>query len=99
MSALFLPTISALAEGYDVYVCADASGTTSYAVRDAALMRMVNAGAFITNWFAIASELQRDWRENGEELATLLAKRFVPYSNLITSYNTRTTTSKITEKA
>lgn len=83
------PTLAALAAGYDVYVCADASGTTSKAVRDAALMRMVHAGAIITNWFAIASELHRDWRKNGEGLSNLLIKRFIPYANLISSYNKR----------
>lgn len=83
------PTISALAAGFDVYVCADASGTTSHSVRDAALLRMVHAGAIITNWFAIASELHRDWRKNGEGLSNLLIKYFFPYANLISSYNTK----------
>lgn len=81
------PAISALAEGFDVYVCADASGTTSLAVREAALIRMSDAGAFITNWFAIACELHRDWRHNGDGLAELLTDHFVPYANLITSHN------------
>lgn len=81
-----LPTLSALDAGYEVYVVADASGTTSHAVRDAALMRLTHAGAFITNWFAVASELHRDWRHQGEELANLLAKRFVPYANLMSSF-------------
>jgi nicotinamidase-related amidase len=82
-----LPTISALAAGYDVYVVADASGTTSHAVREAALMRMVHAGAIITGWFSVSSELQRDWRKNGEGLTKLLIQRFFPYANLISSSN------------
>ncbi|HEX4045815.1 MAG TPA: isochorismate family cysteine hydrolase YcaC [Gammaproteobacteria bacterium] len=81
------PTLAALDAGYDVYVCVDASGTTSQSVRDAALMRLVHAGAIVTNWFAIASELHRDWRKNGEGLSNLLIKHFVPYANLISSYN------------
>jgi nicotinamidase-related amidase len=80
-----LPTLSALAEGFDVYVVADCAGTTSVAVRDMALMRMAHAGAIISNWFSISSELHRDWRENGAGLKKLLEERCEPYSNLIKS--------------
>jgi nicotinamidase-related amidase len=81
------PTLDALDAGYEVYVCVDAAGTNSKAVRDASLSRVVEAGAILTNWFAIACELQRDWRDNGEGLSNLLANRFVAYGNLISSYN------------
>ncbi|MGE0010187.1 MAG: isochorismatase family protein [Candidatus Babeliales bacterium] len=84
-----LPTLAALAEGFDVYVVADACGTTSVAVRELALMRMVHAGAVITNWFAVSSELHRDWRHNGEALAALLGQYFVPYANLMSSYKAK----------
>lgn len=83
------PTIAALAEGFDVYVVIDASGTTSVANRDAAITRMVHAGAVITNWFSVVSELQRDWRDEGEKLAKLLADRCVPYANLMASHQTK----------
>ncbi len=81
------PALSALAEGYQVFVATDASGTFNTSVRDAALMRMAHAGAVMTNWFAVACELQRDWRNNMEGLATLLANHLPAYQNLITSYN------------
>jgi len=84
------PTLSALKEGYQVFVVADASGTFSKQVADAALIRMGHAGAVITNWFAVACELQRDWRKNGEGLATLLANHLPAYKNLITSHNANT---------
>jgi nicotinamidase-related amidase len=84
------PTLSALKEGYEVFVVADASGTFSKQVADAALIRMAQAGAVITNWFAVACELQRDWRKNGEGLATLLANHLPAYKNLITSHNVNT---------
>lgn len=80
------PTIAALADGFDVYVVIDASGTTSVANRDAAITRMAHAGAVITNWFSVASELQRDWRDHGENLAKLLADHSIPYGNLISSH-------------
>jgi nicotinamidase-related amidase len=83
------PTLSAIKDGYQVFVVADASGTFSKQVADAALMRMAQAGAVITNWFAVACELQRDWREKGEGLADLLASHLPAYKNLITSHNAK----------
>lgn len=80
------PALCALKEGYQVFVVTDASGTFNKSVRDAALMRMAHAGAVMTNWFAVACELQRDWRNNMEGLATLLANHLPAYKNLITSY-------------
>jgi nicotinamidase-related amidase len=84
------PTLSALKEGYQVFVVADASGTFSKQVADAALIRMAHAGAVITNWFAVACELQRDWRKDGEKLATLLANHLPAYKNLITTHKANT---------
>jgi nicotinamidase-related amidase len=85
------PTLSALAEGYQVFVVVDASGTFNKSVRDAALMRMAHAGAEMTNWFAVACELQRDWRNNMEGLGTLLANHLPAYKNLMTSFNAKAT--------
>jgi hypothetical protein len=45
-----------------VYVVVDASGTFNPVVRDAALTRASDAGAVLINWFAVACELQKDWR-------------------------------------
>lgn len=80
------PTIAALNDGYDVYVVVDASGTLNKAVRNAALMRMTHVGAVLINWFSLASELQRDWRNDAEGLTTLLRKHLVSYENLLNSY-------------
>jgi nicotinamidase-related amidase len=80
------PALCALQEGYQVFVVTDASGTFNKSVRDAALMRMAQAGAVMTNWFAVACELQRDWRNNAEGLATLFANHLPAYKNLITSH-------------
>jgi nicotinamidase-related amidase len=80
------PTLEALKEGYQVFVVTDASGTFNKSVRDAALMRMAQAGAVMMNWFAVACELQRDWRNDMEGLAALLGNHLPAYKNLITSY-------------
>ena len=84
------PTLSALQEGFQVFVVADASGTFNKQVADAALMRMANAGAVMTSWFAVACELQRDWRKDMEGLATLLAGHLPAYKNLISSFKANT---------
>ena len=80
------PTLSALEDGYQVFVVTDASGTFNEAVRNAALLRMANAGAQLVNWFSVACELHRDWRNDIEGLGKLLSDRIPNYRNLMTSY-------------
>ncbi len=84
------PALCALEAGYQVFVVVDASGTFNKSVRDAALMRMTQAGAIMVNWFAVACELARDWRNDPEGLAGLLGGHLPGYRNLITSYNALT---------
>ena len=80
------PTLAALEEGYDVFVVTDASGTFNEAVRFAALTRMAQAGAQLMNWFSVACELQRDWRNDIEGLGRLLSTHIPAYRNLMTGY-------------
>ena len=83
------PALSALAEGFEVFVVTDASGTFDQGVRTAALMRMQQAGAELVNWFAVACELHRDWRNDIEGLGNLLSNHIPNYRNLMTSYFAR----------
>jgi nicotinamidase-related amidase len=55
------PVLSALAEGYEVFVVADACGGISAASHAMALDRMASAGAKMTSWMQVLLELQRDW--------------------------------------
>jgi nicotinamidase-related amidase len=55
------PVLSALAEGYEVFVVADACGGLTVASHDLALRRMEAAGARMTSWIQVLLELQRDW--------------------------------------
>ena len=80
------PTLSALEAGYEVFVVTDASGTFNEAVRQAAWARMASAGAQLLNWFSVACELHRDWRNDIEGLGNLLSSHIPAYRNLITSY-------------
>lgn len=86
------PVLSALDEGFEVFVVADASGTFNAAVRDAAITRMAHAGAIITNWFAVACELKRDWRsgDGPGPLAELFGNHIPAYKNLMVSHQAQT---------
>lgn len=84
------PTLSALEEGYDVFVVTDASGTFNELTRDSAWERMSNAGAQLMTWFGVACELHRDWRNDIEGLGALFSNHIPDYRNLITSYTALT---------
>ncbi|WP_372592440.1 isochorismate family cysteine hydrolase YcaC [Guyparkeria sp.] len=82
------PTLSALAEDFEVFVVTDASGTFNPVTRDAAWDRMSAAGAQLMTWFGVACELHRDWRNDVEGLGALFASHIPDYKHLIESYNT-----------
>ncbi|MBL4714959.1 MAG: hydrolase [Alcanivorax sp.] len=84
------PALSALEEGYEVFVITDASGTFNAMTRDAAWQRMVAGGAQLMTWFGAACELHRDWRNDVEGLGALFSNHIPDYRNLITSYTTLT---------
>ena len=84
------PTLSALAEGFDVFVVTDASGTFNELTRDSAWDRMSAAGAQLITWFGVACELHRDWRNDIEGLGQLFSNHIPDYRNLINSYVTLT---------
>jgi nicotinamidase-related amidase len=81
------PALSAIEEGYDVFVVTDASGTFNATVQQAAWQRMSAAGVQLMNWFSVACELHRDWRNDMEGLGSLLSNHLPNYRNLMTSYN------------
>lgn len=85
------PTLSALAEDFDVFVVTDASGTFNHLTRDSAWDRMSQAGAQLMTWFGTACELHRDWRNDVEGLGALFAAHIPDYKNLIQSYVKNTT--------
>jgi nicotinamidase-related amidase len=80
--------LSALEEGYEVFVVTDASGTFSELTQQAAWGRMSAAGAQLMSWFGVACELHRDWRNDVEGLGTLFSNHIPDYRNLINSYIT-----------
>ncbi len=61
-ACLTFPAIDALAEGYEVYVVADAVGGTSVQAHEAALRRIEQAGGKMISVVQLFCELQRDWQ-------------------------------------
>ncbi|ASL81627.1 isochorismate family cysteine hydrolase YcaC [Serratia marcescens] len=84
------PALSALNEGFEVFVVTDASGTFNELTRQSAWSRMEAAGAQLMTWFGVACELHRDWRNDIEGLGALFSNHIPDYRNLMTSYNTLT---------
>ena len=80
------PALSAIEAGFDVFVVTDASGTFNEVTRHAAWARMAAAGVQLMNWFGVACELHRDWRNDIEGLGALFSNYIPNYRNLITSY-------------
>lgn len=71
------PTLSALDQGFEVYVIADACGDVSVQAHDRAMDRMVQAGVRPMTALQYMLELQRDWaRTDTYELTTGIARQY-----------------------
>jgi nicotinamidase-related amidase len=68
---LLEPVLSAIDEGYDVYIVTDASGGVTKEAHDMSVQRMVQAGAQPITWLQYMLELQRDWAR-GETYAPVM---------------------------
>ena len=75
------PTIEMLGAGYNVYVVEDCCGATSPEAQEAALSRMVQAGAVRLTTIAALLEFQRDWKnkEHYNALMSLLKQQAGAY--------------------
>ncbi|HVJ35951.1 MAG TPA: hydrolase [Terriglobia bacterium] len=71
------PTLSALDQGFEVYVIADACGDVSTEAHDRAMDRMVQAGVRPMTSLQYMLELQRDWaRTETYDMTTGIAKKY-----------------------
>jgi nicotinamidase-related amidase len=71
------PALSALDQGFEVYVIADACGDVSVEAHNRAVERMVQAGARPMTALQYLLELQRDWARTGTyDMTTGIAKKF-----------------------
>lgn len=71
------PTLEMIGAGYNIYVVEDCCGATSAVAHEAALSRMVQAGAIRLTTIAALLEWQRDWarREHYDALMTLIKQQ------------------------
>lgn len=65
------PVLSAIDQGYDVYIVTDASGGVSKEAHDMSVQRMIQADAHPITWLQYMLELQRDWAR-GETYAAVM---------------------------
>ncbi|MFK8252467.1 hydrolase [Ancylobacter terrae] len=71
------PALSALHQGFEVYVIADACGDVSDEAHERAMQRMIHAGVRPMTSLQYLLELQRDWaRADTYELTTGIAKKY-----------------------
>ena len=71
------PALSAIDQGFEVYVIADACGDVSTEAHERAMQRMVQAGAQPMTSLQYLLELQRDWaRTDSYDMTTGIARKF-----------------------
>jgi nicotinamidase-related amidase len=71
------PTLSALDQGFEVYMITDACGDVSTEAHERAVERMIQAGVRPMTSLQYLLELQRDWaRTETYDMTTGIAKRF-----------------------
>ncbi|MGK5507709.1 hydrolase [Brevibacillus formosus] len=58
---LAFPTLSAIKDGYEVYIVTDASAGTTQEAHNMSIQRMIQAGAIPVTWQSVLLEYQRDW--------------------------------------
>jgi len=77
------PTIEMSGAGFQMYVVDDCCGATSVAAQEAALSRMVQAGATRLTTIAALLEFQRDWKNRAhyDALMTLLKQHAGAYGS------------------
>lgn len=80
-ACLLFPTLSAIEEGFEVYIITDASGGTSPEAHDVAIRRMEQAGAHSLTTINAVLELQRDWarRETYDGVMAIAREHFGAY--------------------
>ena len=73
------PTISALRDGYEVYVVIDACADFNPLVTQVTTQRLAAAGAIVTTWVAVLAELAANTHQNGQHIGRLLSDHVGQY--------------------
>lgn len=72
---------SAMSDGFEVYVVADACGATSKMAQEFSMQRMIQAGACPVTWQQVLLEWQRDWanRDTYDAVMTIVREHSGAY--------------------
>ncbi|MEL6297488.1 MAG: isochorismatase family protein [Pseudomonadota bacterium] len=73
------PAISALRDGYEVYVVIDASADFNPLITQVTMQRLASAGVIVTTWVAVLAELASNTHENGRHIGQLLSQHVGQY--------------------
>jgi len=78
------PALSAIAEGYKVFVIPDASGNWDAMATQITLVRMVQAGVVPIDTYAALAEIMKTWnRPDAMRFAEIMSEHIVPHYQLL----------------
>lgn len=80
------PAISALREGYEVYVCIDASADFNPLITQVTMTRLAAAGVVVTTWVAVLAEIAKNTQMNGRHIGMLLSEHMGQYQAAMNNY-------------
>ncbi|MEM9761416.1 MAG: isochorismatase family protein [Pseudomonadota bacterium] len=80
------PALSALRDGYEVYVVMDASSDFNPFIQQVTMTRLAAAGAVVTTWVAVLAELAANTQVNGAHIGNLLSQHMGQYQAAMNAY-------------
>lgn len=90
--------LSAIENGYEVFLVTDACAATDSMSRKNAFYRTYAAGAQLMSWIAIACDLQRNWQEDIEGFGMLFSSHIPNFRFMLHSYQSHHTSGSESEK-
>ncbi|WP_299508514.1 isochorismatase family protein [uncultured Roseobacter sp.] len=80
------PAISALRDGYEVYVVIDASADFNPLITQVTATRLAAAGVIVTTWVAVLAELAANTQVNGQHIGKLLSEHMGQYQAAMNNF-------------
>lgn len=80
------PAISALREGYEVYVVIDACADFNSLITEVTTQRLAAAGAIVTTWVAVLAEIASNTQVNGKFIGQFLSEHMGQYQAAMNNY-------------
>lgn len=80
------PALSALREGYEVYVVIDACADFNKTITDVTTQRLASAGVIVTTWVAVLAELSSNTQVNGQFIGQFLSEHMGQYYGAMNNF-------------